>query len=290
MRTIYTLLSTVLAFGSVLATTDALACKADFTYSVAGSEITFTNLSTGGTSYQWDFGDGNVSTTPSPIHTYGSSVSQTYNVQLVVIGASCRDSIKRLVTVYQPCEVIADFSIVADTLNYSAVILNKSFTIRPQRTTWTWHFGDGDSSNSVNPSHIYPGVGGYELCLVMVDTFCYSMTCDSLTFDSSGALKRAIPFSLKVLTPGEQTGISHLNTVDFLVSPNPVRDELTVRFTKGTPVYLRVLDMHGKELFRGSADAEIYRIRTSSWKAGLYILQTVDTAGQTRSRRFIRTD
>ena len=45
---------------------------ADFTYAIddEGRTVTFTNTSTGATSYFWDFGDGNTSTATNPVHTY----------------------------------------------------------------------------------------------------------------------------------------------------------------------------------------------------------------------------
>lgn len=45
---------------------------ADVFYAVAveGNDVTFTNQTTGATSYKWDFGDGDSSTEASPVHTY----------------------------------------------------------------------------------------------------------------------------------------------------------------------------------------------------------------------------
>lgn len=43
---------------------------ADFTYLTNGLDVTFTNTSTNGVTYLWDFGDGTTSTDTNPIHNY----------------------------------------------------------------------------------------------------------------------------------------------------------------------------------------------------------------------------
>lgn len=43
---------------------------ADFTYEIAGSQVSFTNASGNATSYTWDFGDNTSSSEASPVHTY----------------------------------------------------------------------------------------------------------------------------------------------------------------------------------------------------------------------------
>ena len=53
--------------------------------------VRFTNLSTGATSYEWNFGDGIISTETNPTHQY--NVSGTYNAALVAFNASgCTDT------------------------------------------------------------------------------------------------------------------------------------------------------------------------------------------------------
>ncbi len=47
--------------------------NADFSAVVNGGAATFTDISTGATSWLWDFGDGNTSTVQNPIHTYSSN-------------------------------------------------------------------------------------------------------------------------------------------------------------------------------------------------------------------------
>lgn len=56
-----------------------------FTFSSTSLATTFTNTSTGGTTYFWNFGDGNTSTNFDTVHVF--TVSGTYNVCLTVINS-----------------------------------------------------------------------------------------------------------------------------------------------------------------------------------------------------------
>ena len=80
---------------------------ANFTYN-GGGTINFTNTSTNGAYYFWDFGDGNTSTLENPSHTYNSN--NTYQVQLIVYSAdSCFiDTITQQITI--TAAGILDFS------------------------------------------------------------------------------------------------------------------------------------------------------------------------------------
>jgi hypothetical protein len=42
----------------------------DYSVTVSGDTVTFSNLTTGATTYKWDFGDGTSSTEASPLHVY----------------------------------------------------------------------------------------------------------------------------------------------------------------------------------------------------------------------------
>ncbi len=57
---------------------------ADFSYTVAGNTVDFTNLSTGGGggTYLWTFGDGNTSTLENPVHTYTSTGTYTVTLEI----------------------------------------------------------------------------------------------------------------------------------------------------------------------------------------------------------------
>ena len=72
--------------------------KANFTYepnpaTIFAPQIHFNNNSTGGQTYDWDFGDFATSTLQNPLHTY-PSIEASYEAQLIVTNAdNCTDMI-----------------------------------------------------------------------------------------------------------------------------------------------------------------------------------------------------
>lgn len=72
---------------------------ASATVSSLDTVATFTNTSVGATTYAWDFGDGNTSTTTSPVHEYAAA--GTYTVTLTATNGACEavDSFDVVITV-----------------------------------------------------------------------------------------------------------------------------------------------------------------------------------------------
>ncbi len=267
------LLNLALLFSSA----ELRACKADFSFVFDPDtrEVTFTNLSTGGKTFLWDFGDAHVSNQHSPIHIFPNYSPMTFNVSLRISDdSSCSDSITKTVSIYtRPCQVFSYFSIISDTVNFSALVEYKSWAERPSKTTWTWHFGDGDSSNSVNPSHIYPGQGPFQLCLSMRDSICFSKHCDSIGFDSSGSLKRSIPYSIKV------TGLPYVLSINpeyaasgIELMPNPCSDRLQIKIKTGYIGQVKVMNAFGKEVFSELMAKSSAELDTESWSVGIYFI------------------
>ena len=63
--------------------------EADFTSSIDGKTVTFTDASSNADTYSWDFGDGNSSTDASPSHTYTANGS--YIAKLTVSNVTGED-------------------------------------------------------------------------------------------------------------------------------------------------------------------------------------------------------
>jgi PGF-pre-PGF domain-containing protein len=140
--------------------------SSDVTSGNAPLTVIFKDRSTGDpTEWDWDFGDGNVSTEQSPVHTYISA--GTYTVKLTVSNADGAASTDGTITVLQnpeptiePVLPVADFS--SDVTSGNAP-LDVSFADKSTGTptAWYWDFGDGTTSIDQSPVHTYSSAGDY---------------------------------------------------------------------------------------------------------------------------------
>jgi PKD repeat protein len=71
---------------------------AQFTFNQNNAVIDFTNTSTNGDSYFWDFGDGATSAATSPSHTY--TANGTYDVMLITTNNCTSDTVYQQVTIF----------------------------------------------------------------------------------------------------------------------------------------------------------------------------------------------
>lgn len=130
-----------------------------------GYEVSFVNRSTGGFSYNWDFGVNNATSTEfEPKFTYPDTGS--YIVKLVVNKSStCPDSITRIVKVYPTYS--ANFEYQGLLCPNAPIQFNdlSEATYKPVNA-WQWNFGDGNTSTEQNPSHAYKVGGDYNVELV----------------------------------------------------------------------------------------------------------------------------
>lgn len=132
-----------------------------YTIECKGYTVHFTNLSTGGFSYLWDFGvPGGTSTEFEPTFTYPDT--GTYIVRLQVnAGSTCPDSISRLVKIYPFYS--ANFDWTGKLCPGEPIQFNDLSTATyPPVVSWQWSFGDGSTSDQQNPVHVYAKPGGHQ--------------------------------------------------------------------------------------------------------------------------------
>ena len=132
-------------------TPDSLSCP--------NQSINFTSQSTGpGLTYLWNFGDGNTSTDPNPVHTYVADGN--YTVKLVIVDQyGCTDSITKpaYIKIVTP---VANFT-MSDSVSTCPPLLVQFTNTSNVATTVNWDFGDGTSAQIPNPSHFYNYPGTY---------------------------------------------------------------------------------------------------------------------------------
>jgi gliding motility-associated-like protein len=119
----------------------------------------------------WDFGDGNTSTLPNPVHTYAAAGS--YPVQLTVTNANgCTDSLRLSVplVVSNPPQAQILPQPPGGCAPLSVAFQDSSITTFPI-VDWQWDFGDGrQASNLSFVSHTYNTPGTYQVKLKIQDS------------------------------------------------------------------------------------------------------------------------
>ena len=136
--------------------------------------VYFTDLSAPADEWLWDFGDGGTSNLQNPTYSYNDT--GYFTVRLIAINNGCRDTlIKTNYTYVLP--PIARFIYTPSCSNR----LTFSFTDQstaPQ--TWSWDFGDGNSSTSQNPAHSYSSLGTYTVTLIVTNGGCADTTAQTI--------------------------------------------------------------------------------------------------------------
>ncbi len=143
--------------------------NANFSSSIAGLTVNFNNTSSGGSSYNWDFGDGNTSTSMNPSHTYATGGS--YTVCLIASGPSCSpDTICQTITVSGGTGgLIANFSVSRNIIcEGSSIDFYDQSIGAPANYNWTFQGGTPSSSTLANPTNIvYNSPGVYDVTLTV---------------------------------------------------------------------------------------------------------------------------
>ncbi len=123
-------------------------------------QVTFTNTSTGGaTSWNWSFPGGNPSTSTSQNPVVQYSVPGTYSVTLTATNANGSNTITRSNYISVTGSPAANFGF---TMNGRTVSFSNTSS---NATSYTWNFGDGITSNIVNPVYTYNSDGSFLVIL-----------------------------------------------------------------------------------------------------------------------------
>lgn len=135
-------------------TKDTLVCP--------GNSVSFQNTSNGrALKYNWDFGNGDISTETNPVYTYPVSGYYTPILSLKDI-YNCVDTFN-LITI-RVTKPKSNFN-MSDSFT-TCPPLTVSFTNKGKDyVSYKWDFGDGSTSTLLSPSHVYTYPGDYPVVL-----------------------------------------------------------------------------------------------------------------------------
>jgi len=155
-----------------ISSTSAGAVTANFTVDYAAGctplVVHFTNTSTGATSYSWDLGNGTLTPSTNPSTSY--ITPGTYTVTLTAHNGSATNVKTMVITVY-PLPTVS--FVASDTTVCPGAPTTFSSTSvggTPGPMTYLWNFGDGSTSTSATPSHIYSSPGMYNVTLLVTNS------------------------------------------------------------------------------------------------------------------------
>ncbi len=147
--------------------------------------VHFTDLSTGNpTSWSWNFGNSNPTVVTGQNPSWSFFNPGQYTVTLTVTNASGSNTVTmtQYITVYAKPTINFSATPNAGCPPLNAVFTNLSTAGSGTIASLQWGFGDGGSSTSPTPSHIYNNTGSYNISLMVTNSFgCRAaLTIDSL--------------------------------------------------------------------------------------------------------------
>ncbi|MCX6258331.1 MAG: PKD domain-containing protein [Bacteroidia bacterium] len=159
--------------------------SANFTYTNNGYTVNFNAPYSYGTTYYWNFGDGNTNTGSylySQTHVY--TTIDTFHVSLIVTSTSnpsCTDTFATDIFV-DGC--LANAAFYANSNDYSVNVGTNTY-FDPSLYTITWYFGDGTIVQGQDTiTHLYADTGVHIICCVIHDnalSYCTDSTSQLVT-------------------------------------------------------------------------------------------------------------
>ena len=200
-------------------------------------------------SYNWNFGNGNFSNLQTDATQYGSAGSYT-----VTLDVTTQDACVYALTF--PIEImqgpVASFTTVTGASQTEVVFTNTSTFSAGSITQNAWDFGDGNTSNLVNPTHNFPGADTYPVTLtVTADNGC----------------------SHTVIGDVSTVGLEQSTALPLLMYPNPTSGLCTLELPNGID-QIWIMQNDGKIIKRFDDLMSVDVIDLTNLAPGMYIICT----------------
>jgi gliding motility-associated-like protein len=176
--------------------------------------ISFTNNSipggSGTTTYLWDFGDGNTSSSANPSHTYTAFGNYTVTL-LVTNGNGCSKSLIKTSYIKILAKPTAAFT--ASGNNSCTAPVTTTFTnTSSNAVSYEWSFGDGGTSTATNPTHTYTTNGTYNVRLIATNAAGCKDTFTSSSLVNIGAPNASFNASSLTVCSGKTVSFTNTST------------------------------------------------------------------------------
>ncbi len=166
----------------------------------------------------------------------------------------------------------AHFSVFPDTIPQHWFAMNEAYG--SSQLSYTWYWGDGDSSVGQFPNHAYAAAGLYTICLAVNDSMgCADSYCDTTNIyrvdqSSSVISMTVIPQILTSVLNVEQ------ERINAIIYPNPTTDEFTIALPdENRPSEIIVSNLLGKILYHSIINKSIkVSAAELNLKNGIYLL------------------
>ena len=210
--------------------------------------ILFSDQSTGSVeTYSWEFPGGTPATSTEANPSVFYENAGVYTVSLKVNGPLGESEIVKEGAVEVLLRPNPNFDFTIDGLSVS--FQNTS----SDADRYTWSFGDGSTSNEVNPTHVYAEEGLYDVSLNAQNRYC------------GLALSQAV-----FLKPNASSEIE--NQQDLIAFPNPFSNQFTLKDLSKEAfqsIDYEIFDELGTRLIRGSFQGTTM-LEHPRWPAGIY--------------------
>jgi len=230
--------------------------NASLTLACVPATIQFTDASTTTTgtivSWEWDFGDGGTSTQQNPSHTY-TNVG-FYAVTLTVTSSTgCKQTRVRSSYIRIVGSIDTDFDFTPPATCRPPYAVNfRNQSNGPGTISYSWNFGNGQTSTAVNPTATYTAPGTYTVTLNTSSTLGCTGTLQKRITINSATTDFAVPADICLNVPvtfqntsspnpesslwffGDGTSSGQINAVKAFTTPGTYNVRLVNRYSTCT--------------------------------------------------------
>lgn len=189
------------------------------------------------TTWYWNFGDGTSSTLPDPAHNFTSAGTYTVTLTVTTSNGCTNNNSSSPLLIYANPYPIAAFSVNSSELDipYDLLVCTNQST---DATLYSWNFGDGGTSFTENPQHLYTSVGIFQIQLIATSPFGCADTAYSTVTTNADVI---FPNAFTPNPVGGPGGAYDMNTLD---------NDIFFPFTTGVDEFkLEIFNRWGEQIF-----------------------------------------